>query len=289
VSAAPKRVGIVGLGQIGGGIAAALGAGGWAVIGYDVRSADTLGLPPSVSLAASPADVAAQAEVVLLAVLDDQQVRDVLVGPEGILSTASPSSAVAVISTIGADTLAWAGQVARERDIGIADCCVTGGVAAANAGQLVAMIGGDPQTVEKVTSVAEAFSSLVVHVGGLGTGLRLKLARNLVTYGSWLAAYEAARIVSSSGIDVAQLVEVIRASDPMIGGASGLISGESSSRPPAELLAAISHKDLRATLSLAHELDLDLPGARLVEEQIDKVLGSAGNTSPTSERRTENG
>ena len=69
----------------------------------------------------------------------------------------------------------------------------------------------------------DAFGSLTVRMGPFGTGLAAKLARNLVQYGSWLAAYEGQVLAEAAGIDLAKLAQVIRASDAKIGGAATLM------------------------------------------------------------------
>ena len=127
------------------------------------------------------------------------------------------------------------------------------------------MVGGDADVVERVRPVLDAFSSLVVHMGPLGTGLAAKLARNLVQYGSWLAAYEAQVLAEAAGIELAKLAQVIRASDALIGGAStphvprhgGAVHRRRRRRVWCGAMqagAVLAHKDLRAALELAETL-----------------------------------
>jgi 3-hydroxyisobutyrate dehydrogenase-like beta-hydroxyacid dehydrogenase len=265
-------VGVIGIGQIGAGVAAALAAAGHPIVGYDAVPAAGDRLPPGATFAASPAEVARLAGIVLVAVLDDAQVRDVLAGDRGILSVASPPRAVAVLSTVRVETIAWAADACKAHELSIVDCGVSGGSAAAIEGRLVSMLGGDDAAVALVRPVIEDFSSHVVHAGPLGAGIRLKLARNLVTYGSWVVAGEAGRLLEACGLDPAKLVDVIRASDPMTGGSTGLLAGPKAGRPPPEALAAIAHKDLGAALSLAAELGVDLPAGTLADELFDELL-----------------
>jgi 3-hydroxyisobutyrate dehydrogenase len=124
--------------------------------------------------------------------------------------------------------------------------------------------------------------SLVVHMA-CWAGMLAKLARNLVQYGSWLAAYEGQRLAEASGIELAKLAEVIRASDAKIGGAATLMF-----RPtvaplgPADdarlvgamrAAAALAHKDLRAALEAGAGLGLDLPLATMTEACCDQIFG----------------
>jgi 3-hydroxyisobutyrate dehydrogenase-like beta-hydroxyacid dehydrogenase len=279
MSAARGPVGVVGLGQIGGGVARALVRHGWAVEAYDVMEAATRALAPSVQAAPSAAAVAERAEVVLVAVLDDAQVRGALDGPAGILRAPARGQVIAILSTVDVKTVKWAGDAARRRGFAVVDCGVTGGAKAAEAGALVAMLGGEDAAVETVRPVVEAFSSRAIHVGALGAGIRLKLARNLVTYGSWMVAEEAARLAAAGGIRTDALVEVIRTSDPLTGGVTGLLAGNRGNRPGPRALTRIAEKDLRAALSLAESDGLDLPLARLAGAGIEGVIQRTSNGS----------
>jgi 3-hydroxyisobutyrate dehydrogenase-like beta-hydroxyacid dehydrogenase len=274
MSASAGAVGVVGLGQIGGGVARALAARGWSVVGFDVSAEAYVRLGDAVVPATSPGAVAACAEVVLVAVLDDHQVRSVLSGEGGIASGGFSGLTVVVLSTVDVQTIEWAAELGRAHGFEVVDCGVTGGSRAAAEGTLVAMLGGDEAAVAAALLVVEDFSSRALHVGSLGSGLRLKLARNLVTYGSWMVADEAARLIAASGIDAASLVEVIRASDPLTGGVTGMLDGDRPGRPAPAALAAIADKDLRAALSLAERSGVDLPVTRLVTDRIGGLVGA---------------
>src|SRR6202034_2149544 len=113
----------------------------------------------------------------------------VLSGPDGGLAAAGPDTICMVVSTISAPCVQAIGAEAAALGVAVLDCGVTGGPAAAASGDLVCMVGGDPAVIERAGPVFDAISSLAVPMGPFGTGLAAKLARNLITYGSWLAAY----------------------------------------------------------------------------------------------------
>ena len=85
------------------------------------------------------------------------------------------------------------------------------------------MVGGDEEVVADLAPVFDAMGSLTVRMGPFGTGLAAKLARNLVQYGGWLAAYEGQVLAEAAGIELSKLAQVIRASDAKIGGAATLM------------------------------------------------------------------
>jgi 3-hydroxyisobutyrate dehydrogenase-like beta-hydroxyacid dehydrogenase len=145
------------------------------------------------------------------------------------------------------------------------------------------MVGGSEDAVERVRPVLDTFTSLVIHMGPPGAGLQAKLARNIVQYGSWLAAYEAQRLAEAAGIELSKLAQAVRESDALIGGASRLMFRETvepfdDDADPRFVDAMragsnLAHKDLRAALGLANELGVRLPMTELTEELCDDVFG----------------
>ena len=117
--------------------------------------------------------------------------------------------------------------------------------------------------------VLDVISCLVLHMGPHGAGLSAKLARNLVQYGSWLAAFEAQELAEAAGIDLLKLGQAIRESDKRIGGASTLMFRTTAAPWPPDADAGLvgamragsllAHKDLAAALALGDELGVALP------------------------------
>ena len=271
-------VGVIGLGDIGRGVASAVARAGLELAVCDIRAEATEPFAALGRVASGPAELAELSDVVIVAVVNDEQVMSVL-------SAASlrPGTTVVVLSTISPATVRQVGELAGAAGAAVVACGVSGGPVAAAEGKLVAMVGGADGDIERVLPVLESFSSLVVRMGPLGAGLQAKLARNIVQYGSWLAAYEAQRLAEAAGIKLSRLADAIKASDPMIGGPTRLMF-----RPTVAPFGpdddagivgamrngcALSHKDLRAALELAGELGVDLPLAALADGQMDSVFG----------------
>jgi 3-hydroxyisobutyrate dehydrogenase-like beta-hydroxyacid dehydrogenase len=273
--------GVIGLGDIGKGVAGALVRAGIDVVVCDVRAEATAALAEVADVAASPAEVGAQADVVLVAVVNDAQVRAVVDGPDGALG-AMDDGAVVVLATVAPSTVEAVAEVAAARGVDVLDCAVSGGPEASAAGRLVAMVGGDGAAVDRVRPVLDAFTGVVVHMGPVGAGLKAKLARNLVQYGSWLAAYEAQVLAEAAGIELAKLALVIRESDKFIGGASRLMFRDTAAPLPVDTDAgyvaamaagaSLAHKDLRAAMALGRELGVDMPLAAMTDARCDDVF-----------------
>jgi len=265
-SAAPLRAGVVGIGTIGGGVAVSLARRGRTPVVYDIRpdAADHLeGVP---GLLGSSAEVARQADVVFVAVVDAEQARQVVSGQDGLLEGAHPGLVIVLLSTVAVPVVHELAQVASKHAVEFIDCGVTPGNLAATNG-MVAIVGGDDQVVQRAMPVLEDFAKRVVYCGPLGAGMATKIARNVVTYGSWRAVFEAALLAERSGVDPAKLAEVIEVSDPE-GVTLLMMLGLRGTTGPAEGVELASHlrhvdvlmdKDLAAAEDLAEHLGLTVP------------------------------
>jgi len=280
-------VGVIGLGAIGDGVASALERAGFPVVVCDVREEATQRHEGAARVASSPAELAGQVDAIVVAVVDDAQVHSVLSGPAGALAAARPGTVVVVVSTITMACVEALGEEAAGYGVVMVDCGVSGGPAAAAAGELVCMVGGDRTVIDAMAPVFDALGSMTVVMGPFGTGLAAKLARNLVQYGGWLAAYEGQKLAEASGVNLARLAQVIRASDAKIGGAATLMFrptvapfGEGDDQGLIDAMAsaaALAHKDLRAALDLAAGLDLPLPLAAMTDRRADAIFGVAAD------------
>jgi 3-hydroxyisobutyrate dehydrogenase len=276
-------IGVIGLGTIGGGIAANLHTAGFPLVVCDVRAGATYRHADYATVAASPADLARASDVVVVAVVNDEQVYAVLSGPEGALVAGAPDTAVVVVSTITTACVAAIGAEAAALGVPIVDCGVSGGPSAAASGNLVCMCGGDPHVIAGLAPLFDAVGSLTVTMGPFGTGLAAKLARNLVQYGGWLAAYEGQVLAEAAGIELAKLAQVVRASDAQSGGAATLMfrptvapfsdADDQGLVAAMQAAAGLAHKDVQAALALAEELDVELPLATMTATRCDDIFG----------------
>jgi 3-hydroxyisobutyrate dehydrogenase-like beta-hydroxyacid dehydrogenase len=286
---ARPTVGVVGLGAIGAGVADNLIAAGLPAVVCDVREEATSPYRERAGVAGSAADLARQCDIVVVAVVDDDQVRAVLAGPDGGLRAARPGTVFVVVSTISPRCVSDVGAEAERAGVAVLDCGVTGGPGAAASGELVCMVGGDPATIERARPVFDAIGTLTLEMGPFGAGLAAKLARNLVQYGSWLAAYEAQVLAEAAGVELGKLASAIRTSDARIGGASTLMFRTTvapfTAGDDAGLVAAmrsasgLAHKDLSAALELGRSLGVDLPLATMAEARCDDVFGLGAATA----------
>lgn len=286
-------VGVVGLGEIGRGLASSIQKAGMRLAVYDVRPEATRQFAAGADVCRDLDAIGRAARVLVVAVLTDEQVLEVLDPRSGALAAMAEGSTVVLVSTVSIDTVRRVAEWAGDRGVGVVDCGVSGGATAAAEGHLVAMVGGSDEDVERARPAIEAFSELVVRMGPVGSGQRAKLARNLIQYGSWLAAFEGQRLAEAAGIDLSKLAEVVRVSDRRIGGVSTLMF-RSTTAPFSEAddaglvaamtsAAALAHKDLRAAMALGRELGVCLPAAELADSYADAVFGVGTAPRPEGE------
>jgi len=283
---------VIGLGDIGGGVAGALLEAGVDLTVCDVRAEALQRFGDGARVTSSPAEAAAHGEVLLVAVVNDPQVRSVVAGPDGILSAGIPGRTVVVLSTVAITTVAELAAEAAPHGVSVVDCGVSGGPTAAATGELVCMVGGTEEGFAQIRPVLEVLGSLVLHMGPVGAGLSAKLARNVVQYGSWLAAYEAQVLAEAAGIRLPLLAQAIRESDKRIGGASTLMFRETAAplKPedpadaglvgPMGAAARLAHKDLQAALALGRSVGVDLPLTALTDELCNRVFGFEDEPGP---------
>lgn len=204
------RIGFIGLGNMGGPIAANIARGGHDMIVFDAAgTADRA--PDGVDIAASVAEVAAAAETVLLSLPDGPVVASV--AEEIAESNARVTSALVDLSTIG---IAAARQVhARlsRADIAYLDAPVSGGTAGAEAGTIAVMCGGDAALFQRLEPVLSSMSRNLFHVGDMpGQGQAMKLANNFLSATAMAATSEAVAFGVAQGLDMAQMLDVLNAS-----------------------------------------------------------------------------
>ena len=275
-------VGFIGLGNIGAPMATRLLAWPDGLVVHDVRpEACDPYVARGATAATTPAELAAAAEVISVMVRDEDQVRDVLSGSDGLLSTAAPGTVVAVHSTISADGAAALAAVAAEAGVELVDAPVSGGAMGAHDGTLAIMVGGSDAAMERCREPFALMGTLVAHFGPVGSGTNAKIARNLITFASFAVVGEAQRLAEAAGVDLGRLGDVVRHSDGVTGGAgavmlrpsAGVMSDDDGLRPIFEHTASLGAKDLELALELASEHDLDAPFAQLAAQRLRVALG----------------
>ena len=149
-------------------------------------------------------------DVVGICVTDGAAVREVTLGPTGVLAGMAPESVLVVHSTIGTDECAELAREAGRGGVQVIDAPVSGGGAAAAAGSLTVYVGGAQSGVDRARPVLETYGNPVLHMGPLGSGLRTKLINNALNAAHFALAHDAMATGKALGLDVGRLGEALK-------------------------------------------------------------------------------
>ena len=207
-----KRLGLIGLGDMGLAMARCLLAAGYPVTGFDVRAERGALLEEAGgTAAASPADVGRASDVVVVMVFNGQQVLQSLQGEDGLASGLAPGGTVIITSTIEPREVRAAAALLAEKGLRTIDCSVSGGRTTAPIGALSLMVGAATADLEAQRDVLETLGNKILHVGEEpGMGQTVKAALQAFMYTSSIAMLEAMALGASAGIPGDMLHDVFR-------------------------------------------------------------------------------
>jgi 2-hydroxy-3-oxopropionate reductase len=218
--------------------------------------------------AASAAEAADGAQVVITMVPDSPDVEAVVLGPGGVLETASEGLLLIDMSTIRPDTARQVGQAAAARGVRFLDAPVSGGEAGAVEATLSIMVGGDADDFQAALPVLEPLGRTIVHVGPVGSGQTVKAANQLIVAGVIELVSEAIVLLEAHGVDMAPAVEVL---------AGGLAGNQILERKAAGMLARkfdpgfrvdLHHKDMQIVQAAARDAGVAIPVTALVAQML---------------------
>ena len=207
-----RNVAVIGLGQMGGGIARNLDRAGLlgAVWDPNPETMATYSERGNVAVA-PPADLPADCRRLLFVVPGVAEITDCLTGPDAILERMESGGIILDLTTSDPDASGELATAAAARDVDYLDCGMTGGAAGADAGTMTLMIGGEARAIEDCADILAALTSRFFHVGPSGAGHTLKLIHNMVLHTMFLANVEGVRMAAGMGIDPETVIEVFNA------------------------------------------------------------------------------
>jgi 3-hydroxyisobutyrate dehydrogenase len=269
------KVGFIGVGNIGKPMAEQFLQPGFELTVFDVSPAATEPFAGKAKVAASPAELGRDVEQVGICVRHDADVTAVVTGPDGLLQSMKPDTIIAVHSTVRPATVKTLAEIAKAKGVHLLDAGVSGGPMGAAAKKLVTMIGGEAAEVERVKKMVEAFSGTIIHAGGTGMGMALKLCNNLVTYMQLQAAMESVRLAIAGGLDEKLLREVM-ANNGNLTTAMGQYLDFCATGPARmgqdaylafkDATAGLAEKDLDFALGFAKDVGVELKGTETIRQ-----------------------
>jgi 3-hydroxyisobutyrate dehydrogenase len=270
-----ERIGFLGLGIMGSRMAANVARAGFplSVWTHTPGKAERWASEHGASVAATPAEVARDSDIVVTMLVDGPQVATVLLGEEGVVAGARPGLLCVDMSTIAPGETREIGAGLSERGVGMLDAPVTGSSPRAQDGTLTIMVGGEPEDFARARPLLDAMGRLIVRVGELGQGEMLKLISNSIAAANAAALAEGLLLASATGVDLDAFLEVARAGS----GASAQM--ELKAGPMREhdytTLFKTAHmlKDVRLCLDEAQEAGVPFAAAAHARDLLSAAMG----------------
>ncbi|CAO5182239.1 Uncharacterized oxidoreductase Sfri_1503 [Frankia sp. AiPs1] len=205
------RVAFLGLGTMGYPMAGHLARAGFEVTVFNrtAAKADQWVSEFTGRAEGTPAAAAAGAEAVCLCVGADDDVREVLIGPDGALGTLTAGATIVDHTTTSARVAVEIAERAGAVGVGFVDAPVSGGQAGAQAGRLSVMCGGEPDTIERVRPVLAAYGTTITRIGPVGTGQLTKMVNQILVAGAIEGAAEALNFAMAAGLDLDQVLPAV--------------------------------------------------------------------------------
>jgi 3-hydroxyisobutyrate dehydrogenase-like beta-hydroxyacid dehydrogenase len=269
------RVGFIGLGTMGAGIAANLQKGGYQLVVHDVRrSSAEPHLAAGATWADSPKALAAHCALIFTSLPGPPEVEAVALGQDGLIEGMAPGSALFDLSTNAPTLVRRIDQSYRARGLTMLDAPVSGGPQGAQSGRLAVWVGGEEAVFRRHKPVLDSFSDAARYIGPIGAGSVAKLVHNCAGYAIQTALAEVFSLGVKAGVEPLALWEAVRS------GATGRQRTfdrlqdrflQSSYDPPSFALQ-LGHKDMRLATELGRELGVPMRMANLAFAEMTEAL-----------------
>jgi len=261
------KVGIIGLGAMGLGMARRLANAGFLAGVYNRTSEKMAEF--TVTHYAQPEALAADMDVIVLCVSAD---KDVLEMVDAIATTIKPNAIVIDTSTVSSETAQQAAACLVKQHAAFLDAPVSGGVEGAKNGTLSMMVGGDAAVLDRVRPVLTCMTARIIHIGATGSGQATKAVNQIMCAGINQAVTEALAFAEAQQLPMAKVIEVIS------GGAAGnwfldhrgltMTQGEFSTG----FKLALHHKDLKIAELMAAQAGVATPLAEMTITDYEQLM-----------------
>lgn len=269
------KIAFIGLGNMGAPMAANL-----VRAGHDVTGFDTMARPEGLALAASAAEAAKGAEVVITMLPNGAILRAVAAQ---VIPAMTPGAVLCDCSTVDVDSARAVADQAAAAGLGALDAPVSGGVGGATAGTLTFMVGGTDDSFAKVQPLFAVMGQKAVHCGGAGAGQSAKICNNMILGVTMIATCEAFALADKLGLDRQKMFDVVSTSSgyswtmnaytpaPGVGAKSPADNGY---KPG--FAAELMLKDLRLSQQAAASADADTPMGQLAAALYEQFVEHEG-------------
>ena len=208
------KAGVIGLGNMGGGVARNLAAAGYETGVWDVSKEAIMKFRNiENTYVLSPGEMAAQGATLFYVVPATREIEETLEGEQGVLAQAAEGTVVFDLTTSFPEDTKRVVELADKHGVKYLDAAMSGGATGADSGSLTLMIGGDKNVYESSRPMLNAIAKSIFYLGESGAGHAMKLIHNMVVHTIFLTNCEAGIMAEAAGISLADMVEVFNNSN----------------------------------------------------------------------------
>jgi 3-hydroxyisobutyrate dehydrogenase-like beta-hydroxyacid dehydrogenase len=271
------RLGFIGLGFMGSRIVKRLAAPGFSVVAFDRNRHKSEQL---ASLGIAPVHatygLAHNADVILSCLSDDNAVRAVYEGPDGVIAHAQPGALIIEMSTVRPETSRWLYQAGKDRGIDVLDVAISGSTPAAEQGALTLLAGGDREVFDAAAPIFRAIAAQWFYMGPSGSGTTMKLVVNALLGVGMQAIAEAAAFGEKAGLERDRLLEVLAQTKVVAPAHAGKIAQARANDYTPQFPLRHMNKDFRLILEEAAAVQAPMP-ATAAAQQVNMIEAAKGS------------
>jgi 3-hydroxyisobutyrate dehydrogenase-like beta-hydroxyacid dehydrogenase len=284
------KLGFIGIGSMGRPIARRLLESGYNLTAYnrDRSKAEAL-VGYGAVVANNIAELASNTDVILSCLANDDAVRNVYAGPEGVFANARPGTAVIEMSTVNPETSRELYKLGSERGVSVLDVPISGSTPAAEQGALTLFGGGDEKIFHNAEPMFRAVARQYFYLGPSGSGTTMKLVVNTLLGVGMQAIAEAVALGQKAGLNRDRLFDVLSHTAVIAPAHIGKLTKAASNDYSAQFALRLMNKDFRLILEMAAEMRVPMPvtatafqintaeAANSIEEDFSAVIRLAEN------------
>src|SRR5437667_5947578 len=266
-------LGFIGMGHMGSHMARRLLDAGYQVTVYDRtrEKAKALG-QRGAQVAQTPKDLAANCQVVMACVTDDQAQEDVMFGADGALAGVHAGSMMIDLSTVSPDASRRLYQATKEQGVPMIDAAVSGSVPQVDQGSLVIFVGGEHKTYQQCKSILDVLGQNSFYMGASGMGTTMKLVVNTLLGLGMQALAEAIALGEKAGLEKGQLLDVLNQTAVITPGQKSKLDNVRREEYPTNFALSLMHKDFSLVLSQAYDVSVSMPATAAAQQMYTAAI-----------------
>jgi len=266
-------IGFIGMGHMGSHMAQRLLDAGYQVTVYDRTEEKAKALGQRGALVApTPKELAANCQVVMACVTNDEAQQDVMFGPDDALAGVHGGSMIIDLSTVSPHASRRLYQAAKEKGVPMIDAAVSGSVPQVDQGSLVIFVGGEQTTYQQCKPLLDVLGKNSFYMGASGMGTTMKLVVNTLLGLGMQALAEAIALGEKAGVEKGLLLDVLGQTAVLTPGQKSKLENVRREQYPTNFALSLMHKDLSLVLSRAYDVSVSMPTTAAAQQMYTAAM-----------------